>query len=360
MKKILALLAILTFITISCSKETKKIIHLRYNSLDRIKVIPIVVNERGGTDQVTTFISQLAENTFKQSKRFELMDLNNWALMRDKPNTIVKINKIHNQIKRVITFFQNNKMEKAFDLSERLLTHLSKNFQYFEDIDEVYQLKSYQAASAVLGDVIDAERFFKQLAVLDSHYDFDSNKFGPGILKQFKEAVKELKREKKGVITVNSSPVTGKVFINGKYVGVTPFQSEKIRIGDHYVKVEADGYLPYGEIITVLPQENPVEANLKSFSINRELNILRTSLTKSIENKEVKFPKMVLKFLRVIPFDQLIFIKTRTVNSEIFVKIFIYDIPTTSLYKTGNFKLNLDSDNLEDIFKNNIERVLNY
>ncbi len=360
MKKFLVLFSILVFLSISCSKETKKIVHLRYNSLDRIKIIPIIVNERGGTDQVTTFLSQLTENNLKLSKRFEIMDLNNWALMRDNPNTIVKINKIHSQIKRVITFFQNNKMEKAFDLSERLLIHLAKNFQYFEDIDEVYKLKAYQAASAVLGDVIDSERFFKQLAVLDPHYDFDSNKFGPGILKQFKDAVREIRREKKGVITVNSSPVTAKVFINGKYVGVTPFQSEKIRVGQHYVKVEADGYLPYGEVVSVQPQENPVEATFRSFTINRELNILRTSLTKSTDKKEVKFPKTVLKFLRVIPFDQLIFIKTQTVNSEIYVKIYVYDVPTTSLYKTGDFKLNLDSDNLEDSYHNNLDRILNY
>jgi len=360
MKRITVLFIILIFVTISCSKKTKKIVHLRYSSLDIIKALPVIVNERGEVDQVTTFLSQLTEENLKHSKRFEFMDLNNWALMRDMPNTVVKINKLHEEMKRLVTFFQNNKMERAFDLSERLLKHFGKNFQYFEDLDEVYQLKTYQAAAAVLSDVIDSERFFKSLAIMDPHYNFDSNKFGPGILKQFKDVRNDLRRNKKGVITVNSSPVSAKVFINGKYVGVTPYQSEKLLVGEHYIKVEADGYVPYGEIISVLPQENPVEANFKDFSINRELNTLRFSLKKSTANKEVKFPKTVLKFLRVIPFDQLLFIKAQTIKDEIYVKVYIYDIPATSLYKAGDFKLNLDSENLEDVYNNNLDRILNY
>jgi len=280
--------------------------------------------------------------------------------MRDTPNKIVKINKIHEEIKRVLIFFQNNKMERAFDLSERLLTLMSKSFQLFEDLDEIYQLKSYQASSAMLSDVIDSERFFREIAVLDKNYDFDSNKFGPGILNQFKEARNEIKRFKKGTITVNSSPVTAKVFINGIYSGVTPYQSERIKVGNHYVKVEADGYFPYGEVVTVQPQENPVEAILKNFSVNRELNLLRVTLANSTKKKEVKFPKTVLKFKRVIPFDQLIFIKTQTINNEIYVKIYVYDLPTTSLYKQGDFKLNLESDNLEDSYYNKLEKILDY
>jgi len=360
MKKILFLFLIISLITISCGKKTKRIVHLRYSSLDVVKALPLVVNERGGTDQVTVFLSQLTENSLKKLNRFEYMDLNNWALMRDNPNTVVKINKLHQEIKRVIIYFQNNKMEKSFDLAERLLAHLSKRFQFFEDLDEVYHLKSYQSASAILSDVIDSERFLKQIAIMDYNYDFDSNKFGLGILNQFKEARADIKRLKKGTITVNSSPVTAKVFLNGKYVGVTPYQSEKVRVGNHYIKVEADGYIPFGEVVTVQPQENPIDATLKAFSTNRELNLLRIKLAKSTKSKEVQFPKTVLKFKRVIPFDQLLFMKAQTINNEIYVKLYVYDLPTTSLYKQADFKLNLESNNLEDIFHNNIERILNY
>jgi hypothetical protein len=361
MKKNLVLLFILIFMTISCGKKTEKIIHLKYSSLDTIRIFPLVVNESGGVDQVSVFLTQLTENNLKKSKRFEFIDLNNWALMRDSPNTILKINKIHNESKRAVTFFQNNKMERAFDLSERLLTHLSTIFQFFEDLDEVYYLKSYQAASAILSDVIDAERFFNNIAIMNPKYDFDANKFGPGILKQFKEAKRNVKRNsKKGVITVNSSPVSAKVFIDGLYRGVTPYQSEKIITGKHYIKVEADGYYPHGEIVEVLPQENPVDVNFKPFTINRELNLLRKDLINSIKNKEKLFPKIILKFLRVIPFDQLVLIKTQTVNSDVFVEVFVYDIPTTALYTKGNFKLNIESNNLEDVYYNNLDRILEY
>jgi len=360
MKKFFILFIILSFFIISCGDKTKKIVHLRYSSLDTIKTLPIIVNENGGTDQVTVFLSHLTENNLKKLKRFEFMDLNNWAMMRDEPNTVVKINKIHQEMKRVIIYFQNNKMEKSFDLSEKVLTILSGKFQFFEDLDEIFQLKSYQASSAMLSDVIDSERFFREIAVMDFNYDFDSNKFGPGILKQFKEARKEAKRFRKGTITVNSSPVTAKVFINGEYVGVTPYHSEKLRVGNQFVKVEADGFRPYGEVVKVQSRENPVDAILKNYSIHRELNLLRISLVTPPKKDEPKFPRTVLKFKRVIPFDQILFIKTRTVDSHIYVKVFVYDLPTTSLYKEGDFKLNLESDNLEEIYYNNLERILNY
>jgi hypothetical protein len=357
MKNLIVIILSIMLLTVSCSKKQKKIVHLTYSSMDTIKALPIVVNEKGRVDQITVFITKLAEDNLRQSKRFEFMDINNWALMRDSPNTILKINKIHHEMKRVVAFFQNNKMERAFDLAEKLLILLSKNFQYFEDLDEVYFLKSYQAASALLGDVIDNERFFYSLAVMNPHFDFDRNKFGPGLSRQFKMAVKETKRYKKGIITVNSSPISAKVFIDGIYAGITPFQSEKIKTGEHYIKVETDGYYPYGEIVNVLPQENPVDATLKNFTINRELNILRQKLTEHIEKKKVKFPKIVLKFLRVIPFNQMIFIKTQAINDDIFLKVYIYDIPTTSLYKTSEFKINLNQDNIEDNFNNQFDKV---
>ena len=359
MKKII-IFFLLVFVITACQKETKRIVHLRYDSLDVIRAVPIVINEKGHIDQITVYLSQLIENTLKDSERFEFMDINNWALMRDEPNKIVKINKIHDEIKRVIAFFQNNKMEQAYDLSERLLNILSKNFQYFEDLDEVYTLKAYRAASGMLGDVIDSERFFEEFATLNINYNINKFNFGPGIIQQFKTARREVRKKRKGVITVNSSPVPAKVFIDGEYVGITPYQSEKIRVGKHYVKVETDGYHPFGEIVKVLPQENPVSAEFRSFTINRELNKLRRKIAQVTQKKQKLFPKTVLKFLRVIPFDQMILLKTQVIDEDIYVSVYIYDIPATALYKTANFKLNLESNNLEDEFYNNMENILNY
>ena len=359
MKKFIIFVFLIIFI-LSCQKETKKIVHLRYDSLDTIRMVPIVINEKGHIDQITVFLSQLAENTLKESERFEFMDINNWALMRDNPNTVISINKTHENIKRIIALFQNNKMERAYEDTEKTLALLSKNFQYFEDLEEVYTLLAYQAASGLLADVIDSEKLFENFAVLTVNYNVNRFNFGPGILQKFREAKKEVKKRRKGVITVNSSPVPGKVFIDGEYVGITPYQSEKIKVGTHYVKVESDGYHPYGEVIKVLPQENPVSAEFRTFTINRELNKLRRKLAQSTRNKEKLFPKIVLKFLRVIPFDQLLLIKTQTIDEDIYVDVFIYDIPATALYKKANFKLNIDDNNMEDEFYNQMEKILNY
>ena len=355
-KIIVSILTLLLILSCSSSNKTKKIVHLTYDDFKEIRVIPIVINEKGKVDQITTYLDYQIEIILKKLTRFEYVDINNWAMMRDKPNQVIRINKIRKEISRVQALFQNNRMNKVISLSEKLLLHINSDYKFFEDLDEVYLLKAYLAAGEALDDGLENSELFKKIAIMNPNYRFNDNIFGNDVIKLFKRELKNLKRIRKGTLSINSDSTPAKVFIDGKFVGVTPYEG-KFKLGIHYIKVEADGYLPYGKIIKVLPQENPVNVVFDSYELARHLNVLR----KKMKNNSIdKFPKSIISFLKRAPFDQLFLFKTTTSGSVIYITLYIYDIPTYSLYKKNSFEINLDDKNHKDELYNKLEEILTY
>ncbi len=358
-KLLISIFLILTIISCNSNKGVKKIVHLRYDDLKAIRIVPITINQNGNPDQITTYLDYLIETSFKKLERFEYIDINNWAMMRDKPTEVVRINKIIKEISRVQILFQNNRMNSVITLASKLLRHINADFKYFEDLDEVYNLKAYLAAGEALDDGFPNEELFKKIAVMDPKFKFNESIFGPEIIKMFNSGIKESRYLRKGTITISSDPVSAKVYIDGKFVGVTPYEG-KYKLGIHYVKVEADGLVPFGKMVKVLPQENPVNVVFDSYELNRYLNRLRRKLNISTKKSEVKFPKVIIDFLKVAPFDQLLFFKTRAVDSKIYVTLYVYDVPAFALYKQKDFIIDLDDKNFKNEFLNNLESILNY
>jgi hypothetical protein len=54
-----------------------------------------------------------------------------------------------------------------------------------------------------------------------------------------------------GILTVVSDPADAAVYIDGQFAGRTPLTVERLRTGDHRVRVVKDGYLENGRIVAV-------------------------------------------------------------------------------------------------------------
>ncbi len=360
MRNLLIFFMILLFLLSCGGKKQEKIIHLKYNDLDAIKAYPVVMNDKGGDDQITAMISHLAENSLKKMERFEYVDRNAWFMMREKPDAVEKLNKIREQIEQVKVLYQGLKVDKAIQLIEMLQRNLSIHFQFFEDLDELFLLKSYYAASNMLGDGLNVDKYFQEMVVLDLSFEMNNTLFAPEIIKTFKHAKKKVSEFNTGTLSVSVEPIEAKVYLNGKFVGVTPYFSEKLPIGKHYIKVEADGYVPYGEIVTILPQENPVNAVLIPFETNRNAQLLHKTLLQTTNSAKPLFPRSVLKYLQLVPFDQLILFKIESTGARIYIDVYVFDMPTNSIYLHQNFAINIENSDFENIFFNNVERILSY
>ncbi|MBN2694774.1 PEGA domain-containing protein [bacterium] len=359
--KNLLIFFITMLLLLSCGeKKQEKIIHLKYNDLDVIKAYPVVINDKGGDDQVTAMVSHLAESSLKKMERFEYVDRNAWFMMREKPDSIEKLNKIRENMEQVKVLYQGLKIEKAMQLIEMLIKNLSTHFQFFEDLDELYLLKSYYAASNMLGDGLNVDKYFQEIVVLDKSFEMNNTLFAPEILKSFKQAKKKVVEFNTGTIAVSAEPVEAKVYIDGKFAGVTPYFSDNLKVGKHYIKVEADGYVPYGEIITLLPQENPINAPLVPFETNRNAQLLHKTLKQVTDSAKPLFPRSVLKYLQLLPFDQLILFKTKSTGARIYIDLYVFDMPTNSIYLHKNFAINIENSDFENTFFNNVERILSY
>ncbi len=348
---------------ISCgsSKTAEKKIHLKYADAEVINVLPIVMNQKGEQDSTAAYIYEMTEKSLKKLERFQFIDLNGYLLIRESGETIKKMNKIMKQIGQVKELYNNLKFSEAIKLTETLLKHLKQSYQFFEDLDEIYTLKSYLAASTMLNtDGVGVENLFREIVVMDENYKMDSSVFSPEIVKQYQEIKKEIGEINTGSIEINCEPVDARVYIDGKYMGVTPFVSEQLRVGEHYIKLEAEGFVPYAEILKVSPQVNSVNAALSEYETNRNVVTLKKSLIKSVNNQEKLFPRSILQFLRIAPFEQLILFVVRTTGTKLYVDVQVFDIPTSSMYLKDSFSVNVENSDFENAYFNNIERILSY
>lgn len=71
----------------------------------------------------------------------------------------------------------------------------------------------------------------------------------------------------RGGLTVTSTPAGAKVLVDGRWLGVTPFQQEAFA-GQRVVQVKYDGYVPYTETVEIEPNQTPtVSATLQLLAV---------------------------------------------------------------------------------------------
>jgi hypothetical protein len=58
-----------------------------------------------------------------------------------------------------------------------------------------------------------------------------------------------------GSLSVDSRPIGAKVFVDGKFVGSTPFVMPEIAAGEHAVRIEHDGYQRWSSSVRVVSGE---------------------------------------------------------------------------------------------------------
>lgn len=189
-----------------------------------------------------TALEAMVEAWSRGSTRFDFVDLAERA--RGK-NVIAREKKG----KEATASFEAGLEEYDSMSYESALAKLERAIELFEQADLTLHLSglldSYAARALTLfyaGRVSDARNQLIDLYTLRPDYVFDSSRLTPDIESHVDEARRSAQNAPPTTLEVHSNPVPGRVYVDGRYMGVTPVEVKSLTPGSHFVSVLTTGY----------------------------------------------------------------------------------------------------------------------
>lgn len=92
------------------------------------------------------------------------------------------------------------------------------------------------------GDVKGAREALERLLSLKPNFHFDPSTFSPPLQKMGESVRTDVQNSRDNPLEVQTRPVPGRVYVDGRFVGMSPQELKDLAPGRHYVTVLAPGY----------------------------------------------------------------------------------------------------------------------
>ncbi|MFN7133887.1 MAG: PEGA domain-containing protein, partial [Myxococcales bacterium] len=133
-------------------------------------------------------------------------------------------------------------VQLAVDLCDRAMGLYEKS-DITRTLPEMVRAWTLKIASLIANaDVPTANIEQNLLLPLDVDPNFDPNLFDPDFINNAKKKKADLQAKATLSIDVASKPVPARVFVDGKFRGVTPTEVKNLAPGDHFITLRAPGY----------------------------------------------------------------------------------------------------------------------
>ena len=152
-----------------------------------------------------------------------------------------------------------------------------------DDLSELKTAFAYLGAALVLrGSADEGQTTFAELLMLDPSFSLEG--FNPLVTKIFDRAVGSNESKPKGTVEIYSTPPNAAVFVDGVYRGVSPITLKDLGFGGHHLRIEKNGYSPYGGPLEVTNEQSLTsQTRLDSITRGAELRDLLARVSESVE-----------------------------------------------------------------------------
>jgi hypothetical protein len=117
-------------------------------------------------------------------------------------------------------------------------------------LGDIYLLRAVAAGRATRPDPQRAWEDFVRAATLTPERLLDGGRFPPAVLKEWKRATAEVARRPRGTLVVRA-PLEARISIDARSAGRSPAVAPGLPFGQHLVRVEEPGRLPWGTVVSL-------------------------------------------------------------------------------------------------------------
>ena len=221
------------------------------------------------SEKAAALLNHLARENFSRAPEFGLMDVRAFLEEDAGDPRLAALQKARGLLRSGKEQYDNLELDAAIDELNKAIEEFQKAAGRLGGGEEYLEALLYLGAAHILsGDNERGTQSFRTVAMFDKRKILDPKVFPPSMIEIFDKTKEDVAASPVGTVLVKSNPAAAEVYLNGVFKGITPLTLVKIPEGVHFVRVEKDGYLPWGQQVEFYAtHEETAEANLKEAAL---------------------------------------------------------------------------------------------
>ncbi len=269
------------------------------------------------SQKAAAVLGHLVRENFRRAGEFDLIDTRELLNKGTQDPRLDTIESAHLLLARGKQQYDNLELDPAIEALSKARELFRKAAGRLGDGEEYVEALLFLGASHILsGDSELGSGAFRQVALFDKRRALDPKLFPPSMIDIFKRVKSEVAAAPVGMVQLKSNPPAAEVYLNGVYKGVTPLTLAKVSEGTHFVRLEKDGYLPWGQLVDFFAtHEERVEATLQA---SAGLEQFKERAAKLLGDLDEEPPRpAVVQFGQWLGVDRLVVLQVKQRGSEV-------------------------------------------
>ncbi len=291
------------------------------------------------SQKAAAVMNHLVRDNFQRSKEFDLIDARGLLNKGSQDTRLDAIERAERLLKNGKEQYDNLELDAALDALNKARDEFKKAVGREGDGQKYVETLLFIGASHILsGDSELGAEAFRQVALFDKRKTLDPKMFPPSMIEIFGRAKSEVSASPVGMVQMKSNPPGGEVFLNGVFQGVTPVTLVKVPEGSHFVRVEKDGYLPWGQLVDFYAtHEERVEATLQPAKGLSQFQKRSKTLLGDLDDDPPK--QAVIQFGQWLGVQRLVLVEVKQRGSEVTAEAVMAQIepPKKVAFRTATF-----------------------
>ncbi len=235
----------------------------------RAAAVAIVRADGDAAQKAASFVAHFFRKELRADSRYRLVDVAR-SLGDPKAETAATALKLADEeLLKAKRLFEDMDLDEVVDSLNSALGRFENHVAYLENVAPVAQALLFLGGVHLLrGEPATGIKRVKQALSIDPALinTLDPQVFTPENRKIVKKAAQELQQRARGTLSIGSTPSFAEVFVDGRFVGVTPLELDDVLMGKHYVRLQKDGMRNAGKVLKVAraARRQPIEMRAAS------------------------------------------------------------------------------------------------
>lgn len=225
----------------------------------------VVVPTDKFSEKAAAILNHLGRENFSRAGEYEMVDIRKFLDEGSSDTRLDYYRKALEALREGREQYDNLELDPAIEALKRSLELFRKAAGRLGTGEQYMKALLFLGSAYILsGDNEQGTENFRLVAMFDKRKVLDKKIFPPSMIEIFNKVKADVATMPTGSVLVKSEPAGAEVYLNGVFKGITPLNVIKVPEGEHFLRLEKDGYLPWGKVVGFYAtHEETVSANLQ-------------------------------------------------------------------------------------------------
>lgn len=216
------------------------------------RLVTITRVSGAGSDRAAGFVAHYVRSNFAEDPRYELVSLSTALGDATAEAAEAALDKALQLAQRGREAYDVLELDQAVENLNAAVREYDRNAAYVTDFRQVAETLMLLGATHILrGEEGRGRERLAQAVILYPEVEPDARVFNPSMRQVFSNTKARVLRGRRGSIIVETQPTGAEIYLDGKFMGVSPETILEVAEGRHYLRAVKDGYRPFGTVIDV-------------------------------------------------------------------------------------------------------------